>query len=194
MNNTKLIYNETNIPLRRVYNYNKLPVSLDRQGYFKLELHEPDEEIVGKEFPFELYYGKIVDILDIGANNFHQFIVRLENREIVVISGILNYYKKEELLETYQIVCTNTKPSNFRGIKPEGAFVFANEKNGNPQLFKQLQFQNVNSLRIGLGQDTIYNLKQIPYKNLFDLYIGPDGYFKYDGNALEFAGQKFELL
>jgi len=63
------------------------------------------------------------------ADKLYILKVDLGDKEITLVAGIKQYYKREEVLGKKVVVFTNLKPAVLRGIKSEGMLLAA-EKDG----------------------------------------------------------------
>jgi len=184
-------YQGNKISLNRIKQYTQID-----KNKFKLVLDNPDQELEVVEFPYEIYYGLVKEARNIGGG-LYSFQVDVGNKNIEIISGILNYHRIDDFLNTRQMVLVNMgRYRNFRGKVSQGTFVFANEKNQLPLLFEQIPLANGDSNRVGLGQYTAYLTKKLrgTGKYIEKFYVGLDGYFYYEDCALEVNGHKFKVI
>lgn len=79
----------------------------------------------------KLQVGQIVKVEKVeGADKLYKLLVDIAEEEPrVIVSGLVPYYKEEELLNKKVVVCTNLKPAKLRGIMSNGMLLAAGEGN-----------------------------------------------------------------
>ncbi|MEM0480884.1 MAG: methionine--tRNA ligase subunit beta [Candidatus Aenigmatarchaeota archaeon] len=78
----------------------------------------------------EMKVGKIVDVQEIkGSDKLYKLIVDFGNEKRQAISGIKQYYKKEELLNKKFVFVTNLERKKFFGEESQ-CMILAAEDNG----------------------------------------------------------------
>ncbi len=78
-----------------------------------------------------LKVGKIIDIKEHpNAEKLYIETVDLGENKIQIVSGLKDYYKKDELLNKFIIVVTNLKPAKLRGELSEGMLLASENKEG----------------------------------------------------------------
>jgi methionyl-tRNA synthetase len=83
----------------------------------------------------KLVVGKVIDVKDHpNADRLYILKVDLGNEVRQIVSGIKQWYKKEELLNKKIIIVYNLQPKNFRGVKSQGMLLAAEDGNGNLSL------------------------------------------------------------
>jgi methionyl-tRNA synthetase len=83
----------------------------------------------------KMVVGKIIDVKDHpNADRLYILKVDLGNEVRQIVSGIKQWYKKEELLNKKIIVVYNLQPKNFRGVESQGMLLAAEDGNGNLSL------------------------------------------------------------
>ena len=83
----------------------------------------------------KLVVGKIIDVKDHpNADRLYILKVDLGNEVRQIVSGIKQWYKKEELLNKKIIIVYNLQPKNFRGVESQGMLLAAEDGNGNLSL------------------------------------------------------------
>jgi len=93
----------------------------------------------------ELKTAKIVEVEKIeGADKLLKIQVEINNKKKQIVSGIAEYYSKEELIDKTIIVVTNLKPAKIFGIESDGMLLAA--KNG-----KDLTLITLNSEKVNTG-------------------------------------------
>ena len=129
-----------------------------REGFSKLNL------IVGKILEIEqhpeadkLYIEKI----DIGEKEPRQ-----------IISGLKDYYKKEELLNKKVIVVANLKPAKFRGVKSEGMILAAENKEGEVGVITTDAKVGTN---LECNKEIANNTSRIQIDDFFEIKLKSDG-------------------
>ena len=76
----------------------------------------------------ELKVGKVLEANRVeGANKLYCLSVDLGKEKRTIVSGLVPYYKEEELIGKYVIVVTNLKPAKLRGIESNGMLLAAGE-------------------------------------------------------------------
>lgn len=76
----------------------------------------------------ELRVGQIVSVERVeGADKLYKLQVNIGNEERTIVSGLVPYYKEDELLNKKVVVCTNLKPAKLRGIMSNGMLLAAGE-------------------------------------------------------------------
>lgn len=79
----------------------------------------------------ELRVGKIIEVRDHpNADKLYVLIVDFGNEKRQIVSGIKEYYKKEELLNKKIVVIVNLEPKKFRGIESQGMLLAAQDEEG----------------------------------------------------------------
>ena len=88
---------------------------------------QPENIITFDQFKdIELKTAKIVDVEKVdGADKLLKIIVEINNEKRQIISGIAEYYSKEELIDKTIIVVTNLKPAKIFGIESHGMLLAA---------------------------------------------------------------------
>ena len=83
----------------------------------------------------KLVVGKVIDVKD-HSNSDRLYILKVDlgNEVRQIISGIKQWYKKEELLNKKIIIVYNLQPKNFRGVESQGMLLAAEDGNGNLSL------------------------------------------------------------
>tara|TARA_B110000240_G_scaffold186870_1_gene223974 strand:- start:1895 stop:3763 length:1869 start_codon:yes stop_codon:yes gene_type:complete len=93
----------------------------------------------------ELKTAKIVEVEKVeGADKLLKIQVEINNKKKQIVSGIAEYYSKEELIDKTIIVVTNLKPAKIFGIESNGMLLAA--KNG-----KDLTLITLNSEKVNTG-------------------------------------------
>jgi len=89
------------------------------------------EEIDIEEFrKIKLRVGEIIEVIDHpNADKLYVLVVDFGDEKRQIVSGIKDYYSKEELLGKKIVVITNLKPKKIRGIESQGMLLAA-EKDG----------------------------------------------------------------
>jgi len=83
----------------------------------------------------KLVVGKIIDVKDHpNADRLYILKVDLGNEVRQIVSGIKQWYKKEELLNKKIIIVYNLWPKNFRGVESQGMLLAAEDGNGSLSL------------------------------------------------------------
>jgi len=83
----------------------------------------------------KLVVGKVIDVKDHpNADRLYILKVDLGNEVRQIVSGIKQWYKKEELLNKKIIIVYNLQPKNFRGVESQGMLLAAEDGNGNLSL------------------------------------------------------------
>jgi len=83
----------------------------------------------------KLVVGKIIDVKDHpNADRLYILKVDLGNEVRQIVSGIKQWYKKEELLNKKIIIVYNLQPKNFRGVESQGMLLAAEDGDGNLSL------------------------------------------------------------
>ena len=77
----------------------------------------------------KLQVGQILEVEKVeGADKLYKLSVDVgEENPRVIVSGLVPYYKEEELLNKKVVVCTNLKPAKLRGIMSNGMLLAAGE-------------------------------------------------------------------
>tara|TARA_B110000263_G_scaffold170237_1_gene148332 strand:- start:6058 stop:7926 length:1869 start_codon:yes stop_codon:yes gene_type:complete len=107
---------------------------------------QKDNIITFDEFKdIELKTAKIVEVEKVeGADKLLKIQVEINNKKKQIVSGIAEYYSKEELIDKTIIVVTNLKPAKIFGIESNGMLLAA--KNG-----KDLTLITLNSEKVNTG-------------------------------------------
>ncbi|MEM5828485.1 MAG: methionine--tRNA ligase subunit beta [Candidatus Aenigmatarchaeota archaeon] len=85
----------------------------------------------------EMKVGKIVDVQEIpGAKNLYKLIVDFGTERRQAISGIKNFYKKEDLIGKKFVFVTNLERKKFFGEESQCMILAAEDENGNIALIK----------------------------------------------------------
>lgn len=83
----------------------------------------------------KLVVGKIIYVQDHpNADRLYILKVDLGNEVRQIVSGIKQWYKKEELLNKKIIIVYNLQSKNFRGVESQGMLLAAEDGNGNLSL------------------------------------------------------------
>ena len=83
----------------------------------------------------KLVVGKVIDVKNHpNADRLYILKVDLGNEVRQIVSGIKQWYKKEELLNKKIIIVYNLQPKNFRGVESQGMLLAAEDGNGNLSL------------------------------------------------------------
>ncbi len=78
----------------------------------------------------DMRVGRITKVLDHpNADKLYVLEIDIGDEKRVIVSGIKDWYSKEELLGKYVVVLTNLEPKKIRGIKSQG-MILAAEKDG----------------------------------------------------------------
>lgn len=69
----------------------------------------------------DLRTGKIIEIEDIpGADKLYKLKVDLGNEKRILVAGLKQYYKKEDLKNKKVVVFCNLEPRKLKGIESQG--------------------------------------------------------------------------
>jgi len=83
----------------------------------------------------KLVVGKVIDVQDHpNADRLYILKVDLGNEVRQIVSGIKQWYKREELLNKKIIIVYNLQPKSFRGVESQGMLLAAEDGNGNLSL------------------------------------------------------------
>ena len=83
----------------------------------------------------KLVVGKVIDVQDHpNADRLYILKVDFGNELRQIVSGIKQWYKREELLNKKIIIVYNLQPKSFRGIESQGMLLAAEDGNGNLSL------------------------------------------------------------
>ena len=83
----------------------------------------------------ELRVGKIIDVQDHpNADKLYILKVDLGGEIRQIVSGIKEWYKKEELINKKIVIVYNLQPKVFRGVESQGMLLAAEDGNGNLSL------------------------------------------------------------
>jgi methionyl-tRNA synthetase len=99
----------------------------------KVEVKKPDNLITIDEFfKTELKVGKVIVAEEVKKS---KKLLRLEvdlgeGKPRQIIAGIKEYYKPEELIDTYVCVVSNLKPAKLMGMMSEGMLLGAKDESG----------------------------------------------------------------
>lgn len=76
----------------------------------------------------DLRIGKIIQVEDLeGAQKLYKLRVDLGEKEITLVAGLKEFYKKEDLLNREIVVIANLQPATIRGVRSEGMLLAALE-------------------------------------------------------------------
>ena len=100
---------------------------IEKENIQKINDTQPENIITFDQFKnIELKTAKIVDVEKVdGADKLLKIIVEINNEKRQIISGIAEYYSKEELIDKTIIVVTNLKPAKIFGIESHGMLLAA---------------------------------------------------------------------
>ncbi|GHV02455.1 methionine--tRNA ligase [Spirochaetia bacterium] len=90
-------------------------------------------EEIARDFPaaMDLRVAKIVKIeRHPKADKLYIETLEIEGEERVIVSGLVPFYKEEELLNKHIIVAYNLKPAKLRGVESRGMLLAASDHNG----------------------------------------------------------------
>jgi len=89
------------------------------------------EEVDIEEFRrIKLRVGEVIEVMDHpNADKLYILVVDFGDEKRQIVSGIKDYYSKEELLGKKIVVITNLKPKKIRGVESQGMLLAA-EKDG----------------------------------------------------------------
>ena len=74
----------------------------------------------------DLRVGEILEIEDIeGADKLYKLIINLGTEKRMLVSGLKDFYSKEELQNKKCIVFTNLEPKTLRGVESKGMILAA---------------------------------------------------------------------
>lgn len=74
----------------------------------------------------ELKVGEIIQVNDMpGADKLYRLEVDVGGKQITLVAGIKENYKKEELAGKKIVVLTNLQPASIRGVASEGMLLAA---------------------------------------------------------------------
>ena len=94
-----------------------------------------DEEKIVKEFitiddldKVELKVGQIINVERIeNADKLYKLTVDIGTETRTIVSGLVKYYSKEELLNKQVVVVANLKPVKLRGVESQGMLLAAGD-------------------------------------------------------------------
>ena len=76
----------------------------------------------------ELKVGQVLEVSRVeNSDKLYKLIVDIGNEKRTIVSGIVPYYKEEELLNKQIVVVTNLKPAKLRGIESQGMLLAAGD-------------------------------------------------------------------
>jgi len=83
----------------------------------------------------KLVVGKVIDVQDHpNADKLYILKVDLGNEVRQIVSGIKQWYKREELLNKKIIIVYNLQPKSFRGVESQGMLLAAEDGDSNLSL------------------------------------------------------------
>ena len=78
----------------------------------------------------DLRAGKIIEIEDIlGADKLYKLKIDLGKEKRILVAGLKQYYKKDELKNKKVIVFCNLKPKKLKGIESQGMILASVNEN-----------------------------------------------------------------
>jgi methionyl-tRNA synthetase len=100
---------------------------IEKENALDVNNPQPDNIITFDEFKnIELKTAKIVKVEKVdGADKLLKIQVEINNKKRQIISGIAEYYSKEELIDKTIVVVTNLKPAKIFGIESYGMLLAA---------------------------------------------------------------------
>ena len=100
---------------------------IEKENALNVDKGQPDNIITFDQFKdIELKTAKIVEVEKVdGADKLLKIQVEINNNKRQIISGIAEYYSKEELIDKTIIVVTNLKPAKIFGIESDGMLLAA---------------------------------------------------------------------
>ena len=100
---------------------------IEKENALDVNNPQPDNIITFDEFKnIELKTAKIVEVEKVdGADKLLKIQVEINNKKRQIISGIAEYYSKEELIDKTIVVVTNLKPAKIFGIESYGMLLAA---------------------------------------------------------------------
>ena len=100
---------------------------IEKENVLQINNAQPENIITFDQFKnIELKTAKIVDVEKVdGADKLLKIVVEINNDKRQIISGIAEYYSKEELIHKTIIVVTNLKPAKIFGIESHGMLLAA---------------------------------------------------------------------
>lgn len=76
----------------------------------------------------ELKVGQILDVSRVEkSDKLYKLTVDIGNEKRTIVSGLVNYYKEDELLNKQVVVVTNLKPAKLRGVESQGMLLAAGD-------------------------------------------------------------------
>ncbi len=94
-----------------------------------------------------------------------------EEEERTIVSSIVPYYTKEELLGHNIVLVSNLKPANFRGVKSYGMLLAASDKNDETHSTCEVIFAD--DFAVG----TVLEYEGQPETEKITTYLKPDHFF-----------------
>lgn len=138
------------------------------------EVEKKVEDVKTGFSSLNLKVGKIVEIVD-HPEAEKLYIERIdvgEDKTRQIISGLKDYYTKEEMLNKKVIVVANLKPAKLRGTLSEGMLLAAEDKDKNVGL---ISTDAQIGTHLKCGEDIANNSKQITIDGFFKVKMKSDG-------------------
>lgn len=91
---------------------------------------EAKEEVTIEDFSkFDIRVAKVLEVEDHpDADRLYLLKIKIGEKEKTIVSGLKEYYKKEDLIGKKVLVIDNLKPHTFRGIESQGMLLAAEDE------------------------------------------------------------------
>ena len=122
-----------------------------------------------------------------------------EEEQRTIVSSIVPYYKKEELMNRNIVLVSNLKPANFRGVKSYGMLLAAADANDDSHSTCELIFADdfeVGTVMEFDNQEPVEKITTyLKADHFFDMPMKTiDGYVTVDGQKLGFGGKHLHVF
>ncbi len=175
----------------------------ERKEHMEKEMENTETEIsVGDRFA-ERVILKVAHIKEVekhpqGDKLYILTLDMQEEEERIIVSSIVPYYEKEELLGRNIVVVSNLKPANFRGVKSRGMLLAANDPDAPEHTTCEVifadQFEVGTVLTLEGYEAPKLDQPYIKADHFFELPIKTeDGVVKVDGKAIGSGGKTLRV-
>ena len=162
---------------------------------FRLRFNQKQQSIEEKFQKHELRVAKIIAIeRHPDADKLYIEKIDLGNGETrQIVSGLVPYYKEEELLNKNIILVTNLKPAKLKGVISQGMLLAANDKNKKPEVLFADAEPGTRLLLENVASETDNNADEITIDSFFaDKWHVKDNIFCFEGKPLMINGKKIK--
>ncbi|VVB61722.1 Methionine--tRNA ligase [uncultured archaeon] len=146
-----------------------------------------------KQDPFEKLDLRVAKIADVkehpDADRLYILQVELGGSRRQIVSGIREYYKKEELVGKKAVFICNLKPAKFRGIESQGMILAADDGKNLSILLAQNSEPGTSVFAEGISRKPAAQITFDEFQNI-QIIVDKDGFVKYNGKKLRIQSEE----